>query len=303
MGSPDFAVPTLQALAASREFDVAQVVTQPDRGRGRGKKLAPTAVKRCAQDHGLDVMEMSGENYREVVETVRQRRPHFVVVAAFGVILKKDLLALPANGCVNLHASLLPRHRGVSPIQAALLAGDEETGCTTMLMDEGIDTGDILLSSSIKIANEDTAGSLADRLSTLGAPLVLQTLSGLLRGEVRGKKQDERAANYTRKIRKEDGSIDWSRSAEDIGRQVRAMSPWPTAYTDYKSRRLIVLRCAAAGPETGTAPGVVASVRPLRVGTGRGQLEVTAVKLAGGKEMSAGAFVSGHAVAVGDILG
>jgi methionyl-tRNA formyltransferase len=301
MGSPDFAVPLLEGLAESDAFDVVQVVTQPDRPKGRGKKLTPTAVKSRAVEHGLPVVEMSRDNYGEIVEALRKLEPGFIVVAAFGVILKRDLLSLPSHGCINLHASLLPRHRGVSPIQASLLAGDLETGCTTMRMDEGIDTGDILLAASTPIEDTDTAGSLEKRLADLGAPLVLQTLSGILSGDVHGEKQDETLANYTRKIRKEHGRIDWSRDAVEIWRQVRAMSPWPSAHTEYGGKRLIVLESAAG--EGASAPGVVASVKPLRVGTGHGVLELVSVKLAGGKAMNASAFVSGYGVTKGEKLG
>lgn len=303
MGSPDFAVPTLEAVLKSPQFDVVQVVTQPDRPRGRGRQLSPTAVKSCAGAHGLPVMEMSRTNYAKIVETLRGLAPDYVVVAAFGIILKKDLLELPSHGCVNLHASLLPKHRGVSPIQASLLAGDTETGCTTMLMDEGIDTGDTLLASAIPIADGDTAGSLERRLAELGAPLVLQTLSGILAGEVRGRKQDGRLANYTTKIRKEHGRIDWSRGAVDIWRQVRAMSPWPTAHTQYRGKRLIVLGSTVVEDAPAAKPGVIASVKPLQVGTGRGLLELDSVKLAGGKAMSAKALVSGYRVTEGEKLG
>ncbi len=301
MGSPDFAVPTLEALAASDAFGVVQVVTQPDRPKGRGKKLAATAVKSYAIAHGLPVMEMSRGNYGEIVEALRELEPGFIVVAAFGVILKRDLLSLPSYGCINLHASLLPRHRGVSPIQASLLAGDAVTGCTTMRMDEGIDTGDLLHSASTPIADSDTAGSLEKRLADLGAALVLQTLSGILSGEIHGEKQDEALANYTKKIRKEHGRIDWSRDAVEIWRQVRAMSPSPSAHTEYGGKRLIVLESTAGPGEW--APGVVASVKPLCVGTGRGVLELVSLKPAGGKAMSASAFVSGYGVTKGEKLG
>ena len=301
MGSPEFAVSALDALVSSPRFDVVQVVTQPDRPKGRGKKLAPTPVKACAAERGIPVVTMTRHDYPDVVRELVRLEPDFAAVASFGIILKKDLLALPRHGCVNLHASLLPRYRGVSPIQAAILAGDKETGCTTMLMDEGVDTGAILLAGSVGIEPVDTAGTLEHKLAALGAPLLARTLEGILDGSVRPVAQDEKLASYTRKIRKEHGAINWSKDAAAIGRQIRAMLPWPTAYTTVSGRRLIVLE-AAVTPNVEGEPGVFLSVSPLVVGTGGGGLELRRVKVEGKNEMTAAAFLAGYRVKPGDRL-
>jgi methionyl-tRNA formyltransferase len=301
MGSPEFAVSTLDALVLAPGFDVVQVVTQPDRPKGRGKKLAPTPVKAYATERGIPVVTMTKHDYSEVVGDLARIEPDFVVVASFGIILKKDLLDLPRYGCVNLHPSLLPKYRGVSPIQAAILAGDEETGCTTMLMDEGVDTGAVLLAESMGVDPNDTAGTLERKLAALGASLVVRTLEGILDGSVRPIGQNESLASYTRKIRKEHGAIDWSKSASAIARQVRALLPWPSAYTTLAGRRLIILEAAVA-PSVRGEPGAVLSVSPLVVGTGDGGLEIRRVKVEGKNEMSATAFLSGYHVRPGDRL-
>jgi methionyl-tRNA formyltransferase len=304
MGSPEFAVPTLEALVAAPDFDVALVVSQPDRPKGRGKKIAPTPVRQCAIEHDIPTREMSKENYAEVVAELTPIVPDFVVVAAFGLILRIDLLDMPTRGCVNLHPSLLPRYRGVSPVQAAILAGDAETGCTTMLMDEGVDTGDMLLSKSIAIAEDDTAGTLERKLADLGAPLVVDTLGRIVAGTASPTKQDNRLATLTKKIKKEHGLIDWTHKADAVLRRIRAMTPWPSAYTAYGDRRLILLRAVAGASSTGDArPGEVLSLDPLAVATGAGVVELVTVKVEGKKEMSAQAFLAGYRPQVGDVLG
>ncbi|UCG51108.1 MAG: methionyl-tRNA formyltransferase [Candidatus Latescibacterota bacterium] len=304
MGSPDFAVPTLDSLVQAPEFDIIRVVTQPDRPKGRGRKLSPTPVKERAIANGIPVLTMTKRDYNAVANELTALDPDFVVVAAFGVILKNDILDLPKHGCVNLHASLLPKYRGVSPVQTAIMAGDEETGCTTMLMDAGIDTGDILLTKRIRIDPEDTTGSLEAKLSELGAPLVVKTLRGLLDGTIGPKRQNDDLASYTKKIRKEHGLVDWSKSAEEIARQVRAMRPWPTAYTSFSDKRLIILGgCPSDVSIARAEPGTVVSLSPFVIATGGGTLEVTRVKVEGKKEVPAQAFVSGYRVSVGDRLG
>jgi methionyl-tRNA formyltransferase len=299
MGSPEFAVSTVDALVHAPGFDVVRIVTQPDRPKGRGQKLAPTPVKAYGLGRALSVAAMTKQNYADVVAEIRALEPDFVVVASFGIILKRDLLELPRHGCVNLHASLLPKYRGVSPIQAAILAGDTETGCTTMLMDEGIDTGAVLLAESVPIGATDTAGTLERKLAALGAPLVVKTLKGLLDGSVRPVAQDESGASYTRKIRKEHGAIDWSKGAVEIERRIRAMLPWPSAQTGFAGKRLIVLEAAVA-QGAGGAPGTVLLTSPLIVGTGEGGVEIKRVKVEGKSEMTARAFLSGYRLKPGD---
>lgn len=314
MGSPEFAVPTLEELAQAPDFDVLQVVTQPDRPKGRGKKPSPTAVKARAALHGLSCLEMSKQNYADVVVDLVSLEPDFVVVAAFGVILRRDILALPRLGCVNLHPSLLPLYRGVSPVQGAILAGDRMTGCTTMMIDEGVDTGDILLVDRLPIDEDDTAGTLDKKLAEIGAPLIVATLRGLVAGTVEPTKQDDARATYTRKIKKDDGRIEWGAGAEAVCRRVRAMTPWPTAFTRLHDRRVIVL-AARVGPvveDGGTVenagrlgdaePGTVVSLTPLVVSAGDGAVELVTVKVEGRKEMPARAFCAGYRVAIGDVF-
>lgn len=303
MGSPDFAVPTLRALHAAVDLSVKSVFTQPQRPSGRGAKLKKTAVHECAEALGIAVVEVSKKNYLDAVARVRELGPDFIVVAAFGLILRADMLGIPSKGCVNLHASLLPRHRGMSPVQAAILAGDAETGCTTMLMDEGIDTGDILLTRAIAIAPDDTTGSLERKLALLGAPLVVETLHGLLRGSIRPCSQGDVYATYAKRIKKEHGRIDWTQAAVDIDRRIRAMTPWPSAYTSLGGRRLIIERAVPADAAETGAPGEIVSTEPLLIATGRGAVELVQVKVEGKKSMSAKAFGVGYRVSAGVRLG
>jgi len=332
MGSPDFAVPSLDALAASRRYCPALVVSQPDRPRGRGRRTAPTAVRRRALDLDLPTLEMSRANYATVVAELAALAPEIVVVVAFGIIVRRDLLDLPARGCINVHASLLPMYRGVSPVQAALLAGDTVTGCTTMRMDEGIDTGDVYLRREMLIDPDDTAGSLTDRLSRLGADLLLETLDAMFAGEITPEPQGESPTPYARRVRKSDGEIDWTLDAPVLERRVRAMTPWPSAFTHCRGGRVIVTRARvapdlegssepggrhagtsdsgrtgtreinAAGPEGIAAwrPGRVVSTSPLRIACGRGALDIERLKPEGAREMTAAEYLAGHLVSAGD---
>ena len=304
MGSPEFAVPTLRALIDDKGFDVVRVVSQPDRPKGRGRRLQPTPVRELGQSHGIATLQMSKDNYREVADELAAEPPVFLVVVAFGIILKEDLLDLPRIGCVNLHASLLPRYRGVSPIQAAILAGDDHTGCTTMVIDAGIDTGDILLTETTEIRGDDTAGSLEKRLADMGALLVVRTLAGLRDGSVQPQEQDDTQASYTKKIRKSHGRINWSEPAAVLERRVRAMQPWPTAYTSHAGKRLIILEANAHGAGgNASEPGRITSLDPFHVATGDGTLEILRVKLEGKRAMAPRALISGYPMQIDDRLG
>jgi methionyl-tRNA formyltransferase len=307
MGSPDFAVPSLEALAESGRYRPALVVSQPDRPKGRGRRVVPTAVRARAAELGIPTAVMTRKTYAEGVERIRALEPDVVVVVAFGIIVKEDLLGLPHLGCVNVHASLLPRHRGVSPVQAAILAGDAVTGCTTMRIDAGIDTGDILLSETTDIAPDDDAGTLTDRLARLGAGLLVKTLDGLFAGTVTPRAQDDSLSTYTHKIKKTDGEIDWSEGAEQVARRVRAMTPWPSAYTFVYDKRLIVAGVAARAPGADEgragAPGTVVSLDPFRVACGEGVVEVARLQPEGGKAMAPRAYLAGHPIEPGTVLG
>lgn len=302
MGSPDFAVPSLEALCESKRFAPALVVSQPDRPRGRGREVSPTPVRQRAIERGIASIEMSKETYADGVRVITEIKPDIIVVVAFGLILRRDLLDLPKYGCINVHASLLPKYRGVSPIQAAMLAGDAVTGCTTMHIDEGVDTGDMLLQAETPIELSDTAGTLTDRLASIGATLLITTLDGLIDGSVKPQQQDHARATHTKKIKKEHGAIDWSRDAAYLSRLVRAMSPWPTAYTFHGKHRLIVVDATASGARSNAKPGTVVGLDPIAVTTGEGMLELRTVQPEGKRAMSAREFVAGHALKLGDVL-
>jgi methionyl-tRNA formyltransferase len=297
MGSPAFAVPSLSRVL--KEFRVVGVVTQKDRPKGRGRGLASTPVKREAQEFGISVLEFDKISSPEAIECLALMQPDFIVVAAFGQILTPAVLALPQFGCVNLHASLLPRHRGPSPISEAILSGDTVTGVTTMLMDEGIDTGDILLAKTIVIESHDTAGSLHDKLASEGALLLTGTLKGILDGTIGPRPQDNSAATCTKLLRKSDGRIDWNREAIYLSRLVRAMNPWPSAYCLYGTEALKVLT-ARLGTGQGS-PGRIERIDgdAVVVGTGQGTLDLLSVQPAGKSSMSAVEFLRGRRLAPG----
>jgi methionyl-tRNA formyltransferase len=294
-------VPSLDVLVASKRFAPVLVVSQPDRPRGRGREISPTPVRQRAIDRGIPSIMMTKETYAKGVDVITNAKPDIIVVVAFGLILRSDLLDLPKHGCINVHASLLPKYRGVSPIQAAILSGDATTGCTTMHIDAGVDTGDMLLQEETPILDTDTAGTLTARLAELGATLLIRTLDGLMDGSVTPQKQDHVNATHTKKIRKEHGVIDWSKDAAFLSRQVRAMSPWPTAYTFHGSVRLIV-ETATVGPKATASPGTIVSLDPFAIATGDGTLELHTVRPEGRRAMTAREFIAGYRLKVGHFL-
>jgi len=302
MGSPDFAVPSLDALVESGRYRPLVVVSQPDRPRGRGQAVDPTPVRARALELGIPTLTMTKETYGEGVEAVRAARPDAIIVVAFGLILRRDLLDMPAFGCINVHASLLPRHRGVSPVQAAILAGDEVTGCTTMRIDEGVDTGNILLRAETPIGPDDNAGTLTARLAQLGAPLLVRTLDGIFDGSVHEVVQDNARATMTKKIRKAHGLIDWTRSAVELERRVRAMTPWPSAYTFLNGRRLLIDSVAVIPRDSAEKPGTVVSLSPLAVACGEGGLEIRKLRPEGRRSMSPVEFRAGNPLEVGEVF-
>jgi methionyl-tRNA formyltransferase len=304
MGSPLFAAPTLEALHACDQLEVVQVVTQPDRPKGRGKKICSTFVGETATQLGLPITVMSRQNYPETVEYIRSLEPDVIVVVAFGIILKEDLLSLPPLGCINLHASLLPKYRGVSPIQAALMAGDRMTGNTTILMDPGVDTGDVLLTEAMNIQPDDTALSLGQRLSESGADLVVRTVLGLRDGTITPVKQELESGGYVKKIKKEHGRIDWSRPADELERFIRAMYGWPWAFTFSKGKRLIVVQASLRSSDPiGDPPGTVLSLNPLQIACGRGSLDIWLLKPEGKRTVDAQAYACSGKLNIGDRLG
>ena len=303
MGTPHFAVPTLEALAA--EHDVVGVVTQPDRPAGRGKRIVGPPVKEAAQARGLPIFQPPTLRTPEAVAQLTSWRPDVIVVAAFGQLLDTPVLELPPFGCLNVHASLLPRYRGAAPVPAAILAGERLTGVTIMRLDEGLDTGPILAQAEMPIHPTDTTGSLTAKLADLGARLLLEALPGWLGGTIQPRPQDDEQATYCRPLTKQDGQLDWTRPAWYLDRQVRACDPWPGAYTTWQGRRLKALRARPRPDWPAQAePGqVLALEEGLAVGTGEGVLELLTLQLAGKKPLSAETFARGQRSLIGSRLG
>ena len=307
MGTPEFAVPTLNALAEAPAYDVVGVVTQPDRRCGRGRQLAPSAVKEAALAHSLPVFQPPSLREADAVAQLRAWEPLVCVVAAFGQILQPEILDLPSHGCINVHASLLPRWRGAAPVTGAILEGDQVTGVTIMRMDAGLDTGPILSQSDppVPIHATDTREELTRRLAREGAELLLKTLPPYLAGELTPQPQPEEGVTYVDQLRKQDGQLDWSLSAIELDRRVRAFQPWPGTFTTYLGQRLKVLRVSPMPEWRGESPPgtLVALADGLAVATGRGALRLEELQLAGKRSMDAEAFLCGQRDCVGNLLG
>lgn len=301
MGTPEFALPTLAMLAD--RYDVVEVFTQRDKPAGRGQEIAVSPVKEFAQARGLPVYQPATLRKPEPVAELRALRPDLIVVAAFGLILPQEVLDIPHHGCLNVHASLLPRWRGAAPVAAAILAGDAKTGCTIMRMEAGIDTGPILAQKAIPIAPDDTTASLTLRLARLGAELLSATLPRWLAGEITPQPQDEACATYAPMVRKEDGRLDWTRPADHLARQVRAYQPWPGAYTTWKGQLLKVLRAHALNDASAEVGRVMAWGNGAAVGTGEGMLVLDEVQLAGRRPAAMADFLRGARGFVGSFLG
>jgi len=294
MGTPDFALPTLERLLAQHQ--VVGVFTQPDREAGRGRQVSFSPVKRLALAHHLPVLQpQSLRREPETVERLRTLSPEVIVVAAYGLILPQTVLDIPAHGCLNVHASLLPKYRGAAPVAGAILGGEAETGITIMLMDAGMDTGPILTQAYTPIRPDDTTGTLETRLAHLGADLLAETLPRWLNGEIVPRPQDDSQATYTRLISKDAGQIDWHEPAELIARKVRAYHPWPGTYSTWNGRWLKILKAQAipAGPEPVPPGKVLAYPGGIAVGTGDGWLRLEVVQLAGKRAMDVQAFARG----------
>ncbi|MHB1005128.1 MAG: methionyl-tRNA formyltransferase [Chloroflexota bacterium] len=322
MGTPDFAVPSLARLIADG-YEIALVITQPDRPAGRGRHLAAPPVKELALAHGLPVLQPRRLRDEEALRGLVEAAPDVIVVAAFGQILPTSVLELPWAGCLNVHASLLPRYRGASPISAAILAGDAVTGVTIMRMDVGLDTGAILAKVEEPILPPDTTGSLSQRLAQRGAALLSETLRQWLGGAISPEPQDDSQASYAHQLRKEDGVLVWQLPARSLWRQCRALSPWPGTFTRWQGKVLKVLESAplgdgATGPDPGTVsllpadearhraevPGLLPSRGRLLVAkAGQGELALLRVQLAGGKPVRGDELAAGHGNLVGGRLG
>ncbi len=314
MGTPDFAVPPLTALinppfkGDRQNWKVVAVVTQPDRPKGRGKKLTSPPVKVAAENAGIQVFQPETLKSEESMAQLAALKPDLIVVAAFGQILRKNVLALPPFGCLNVHASLLPRWRGASPVTAAIKAGDTETGVTLMQMDEGLDTGPIIAQQAIPISADHTGGSLTAELAELGATLLAETLPAWLSGQIEAQPQDDSLATMTRLLKKRDGEIDWTQPSPEIERQVRAFLPWPGTFTHGPRGQIKILAVELADESVTQSgqdnPGVLFKRhRNVYVSTGKGAIRLISVQPAGKKAMTAEAMLNGQPDLLGAKLG
>ena len=303
MGTPEIAVPSLQALLAHPDFDVVGVVTQPDRKAGRGRKLKPSSVKEAALAAGVPaILQPPRLREPEAFQTLAALQPDLIVVTAYGQILRPEVLDLPRYGCINVHASLLPRWRGASPITAAILAGDPQTGITIMQMDPGMDTGPILTQRAESIRPDDTTASLGERLGRLGADLLIETLPCYLEGKIRPKPQPQKGVTLCRLVKKTHARIDWTRPAAEIERMVRAYQPWPGAFTAWRGQPLKI--GAASMAEGKAEPGqVITWGKKAAVGTGAGLLIIEKTQLPGKKMLPIRDFLRGRPDFIGARLG
>lgn len=322
MGTPDFSVGTLEALL-SAGHEVALAVTQPDKPKGRGKAMQFSAVKEAALAHGIEVYQPRRVREEACIEYLRGYEADIIVVVAFGQILPGEILEMPRYGCVNVHASLLPKYRGAAPIQWAVINGETVTGVTTMRMDEGLDTGDMILKEEVALAPEETGGSLFGRLAIVGARLCVKTLEAIENGTAVYTPQDHALATHTKIIKKQLGEIDWKKSAQEIERLTRGLNPWPSAYTYLNGKTLKIWRASVVGQEDADKgkeglvqlqepegaeqmePGCIVEVTKdsLTVQTGQGRLQLLEVQLEGKKRMSVDAFLRGFQIEAGCRLG
>lgn len=304
MGTPDFAVGALEALVEAGH-EVVAVVTQPDKPKGRGKEMQQTPVKACALKHNIEVFQPVKIKTPEAVEVLKGYGADLFVVAAFGQILSKEILDMPKFGCVNIHASLLPKYRGAAPIQWAILDGEKETGVTIMQMNEGLDTGDMLTKVLVPIEDTDTGESLFDKLAEAGAKLLIETIPQMEAGTLHPEAQDDSLSTYAKMIKKEMGLIDWKKEAVVLERLVRGMNSWPSAYTHFNGKTLKVWEAGVEVKEAKAEPGTVVEVtkNSIKVQTGQDLLVLKQIQLEGKKRMDVASFLLGYKVEVGTMLG
>lgn len=302
LGTPAFAVPTLEAVA--KNHNVVLVVTQPDRPKGRGQELAASAVKQATARMGLPVYQPERIRRPEAQAHLAALKPEIMVVVGYGQIIPQSVIDIAPRGIVNVHASLLPKYRGAAPIQWAIVNGETRTGVTTMQINAGLDTGDILLARESAIGPEETAVELSDRLAAMGAELLVETLDGLARGVIEPRKQDDALASLAPILKKEDGAIPWTEPPTVIHDRVRGLLPWPGAYTNFRSQLLHIWRARVTGDRTALTPGRVTSGPGFRVACGDGGLlDLIEVQLEGRKRMGGTAFANGQRLNENDILG
>ena len=295
MGTPDFAVETVNAIAEAGH-EIVLVVTQPDKPKGRGKNVQFSPVKECALAHGLEIFQPKRIREPENIPFLQKYNADVMVVAAFGQILPKEILDMTPYGCINVHGSLLPKYRGAAPIQWAVINGEEFAGVTIMQMDIGVDTGDMLTKREIRVAEDETGGSLFDRLAKVGAELLVETLDLLQEGKVKPVPQNPEEATHTRMISKEFGNIDWTRPAVEIERLVRGLNPWPSAYTHLNGKNLKLWQAGVVDENSVLKPGTIVKVtkNEILVQTGAGMLSLLEVQLEGKKRMPVDAFLRGY---------
>jgi methionyl-tRNA formyltransferase len=302
MGSPSFAVPSLEYLVLGG-YEIVAVYTQPDRTGGRGRSLTTSPVKESALSLGLTVVQPESLKAPEAFKQLANLKPDVIVVAAFGQLLPKAVLELPRLGCLNVHPSLLPKFRGASPVAAAILAGEEFSGVSIMLLDEGMDSGPVLARAQVPVADSDTTASLSDKLSLVGAGLLGEVMVGWIRGELRTQPQDESQATYCQPITKDEGEIDWRFSAKEIWRRVRAFYPWPGSYTKWRGKTLKIIEAMPLTAQTNAKAGeVVALDSGFDVGTGDGVLKILRVQLEGKQALTAAEFLRGQRDFIGSVL-
>ncbi|KXZ39599.1 methionyl-tRNA formyltransferase [Alkalithermobacter thermoalcaliphilus JW-YL-7 = DSM 7308] len=304
MGTPDFAVPSLKMLI-EEGYDIISVVTQPDKPKGRGNKITYPPVKQEALNHGIKVYQPSKVKDKEFVDILKQLNPDIIIVIAFGQILSKDILSIPKHGCINVHSSLLPKYRGAAPINWAIINGEEVTGVTTMYMDEGLDTGDMILKIETKIGDEETAGELHDRLSVLGAKVLSETLNLIKKGTVLRQKQDDSQASYAPIMDKNLGNINWNKSAQDIFNLIRGTNPWPSAFTNYKASTMKIWKAKVIDKDSNLKPGTILDVssQGISVACKKGTLLVEDIQMPGKKRMPVHEYIKGNTIEKGVVLG
>lgn len=303
MGTPDFSVGTLEALVQAG-YEVVLAVTQPDKPKGRGGKMQYTPVKEKALEYDIPVFQPVKVREKSCVEKLDSYKADVMVVVAFGQILPREILELTPYGCINVHASLLPKYRGAAPIQWSIIDGETVTGVTTMQMDEGLDTGDMLLKTEVPLEPDETGGSLHDKLSAAGAKLCVETLKALEEKTVTPEKQGETPTKYARMLDKELGKIDWTKDAASIERLVRGLNPWPSAYTSWEGKTMKIWSAEVVDRESKAPCGTVAEVTKtdFSVQTGKGLLKVTELQIPGKKRMAADAFLRGYKMETGTLL-
>ena len=305
MGTPDFAVPPLAALVENG-YEVTAVITQPDKPKGRGKTLMPTPVKEEALKHEIPVYQPAKVRDPEFLETLKKLEPDMIIVAAFGQIIPKVILDMPQYGCINIHASLLPKYRGAAPIQQAVIDGEKESGVTIMKMGTGLDTGDMISQAVVELREDETGGSLFDRLAETGAELLIRTIPSIENGTaVYTKQPEESPTPYAAMITKQMGLLDFSKSAVVLERLVRGMNPWPSAYTFLNNKTLKVWKCSVESGSCGKdVPGTITDVdkKGIHVACGEGTLILEEVQLEGKKRMETDAFLRGYHVTAGTVL-